>query len=181
MTKYSIQLDGREYNSIRRTENNAQGKNIFHTIDTLINAAIDNVKEEILLYVNISSKNSNQFVAAIGLGIPLNDVITIFTHPVIKELSKYRSFELDSNISIEGLKDKVRISKFRSSTGVSIDSLKKSIRKESQLSEEEIHALLGLYYNLTQIGDAIFDATNALSVLNKLPGTPQEISRVMAS
>lgn len=177
----SIELDSHNYNTIRRTENDKGARNIFHTIDTLINAAIDNVKEEILLHIDISAKNSNQFIAAIALGIPLNDVITIFTHPVIRDLGKKRTYELSKKLDIDGIAEKVSLSAFKDRKGLSIAALKDSIRNKKDLPIEQLEALLGAYYTLTEIGDALFDATMSLSILNKLPGTSQEMTRLVSS
>lgn len=57
---------------------------IWETLDALINAAIDNVKEQILYHLNLTDQTSNQFFAMLGFGVPIQDVTRFFRSPVIE-------------------------------------------------------------------------------------------------
>lgn len=61
--------------------------NIFETIDTVINLAIDNVKEQKLHILGITGTNANSFLNMIGMGIPLKVVSKIFKSPSIVKLN----------------------------------------------------------------------------------------------
>ena len=62
--------------------------NVFETIDTIINLAIDNVKEQKLFILGFTNSNATALLSAIGFGIPLNDVARIFNSEVVVEESK---------------------------------------------------------------------------------------------
>lgn len=65
------------------------GKPIYHvhsiweTLDALINAAIDNVKEQILYHLNLTDDTSNEFFAMLAFGVPVQDVTRFFQSPAI--------------------------------------------------------------------------------------------------
>jgi len=60
---------------------------IFETIDTIINLAIDNVKEQKLFTLGITNANANAYFSILSTGVPLNTVVKIFTDPTIESLS----------------------------------------------------------------------------------------------
>lgn len=63
---------------------------IWETLDSIINAAIDNVKEQILYHLNITDLTSNQFFSMIGLGIPLPTAVRFMKQPIIDQGQKRR-------------------------------------------------------------------------------------------
>lgn len=63
---------------------------VFETIDTIINLAIDNVKEQKLFTYGITSSNGNAFFTMLAMGVPLNTVVRFFTSPLVSRLSKNR-------------------------------------------------------------------------------------------
>lgn len=60
---------------------------IWDTLDSLINAAIDNVKEQIIALINLTTETSNEYFAGIFLGIPLDTMIRFMNSPVLFQLS----------------------------------------------------------------------------------------------
>lgn len=70
---------------VEATENT---KNIFETIDTVINLAIDNVKMQALPHLGITNANSNMFLSLIGMGVPETTVTKIFTTPIMASISE---------------------------------------------------------------------------------------------
>jgi hypothetical protein len=77
---------------------------VWETLDALINAAIDNVKEQILYHLNLTDATSNEFFSMVATGIPIQDVTRFFQSPIIvhgidqKLLSKSKLSELSSLI-----------------------------------------------------------------------------------
>jgi hypothetical protein len=63
-------------------------KNVFETIDTIINLAIDNVKMQKLHILGITNNNANLFLTFLGFGFPLNTVSRIFKTPAVTALSE---------------------------------------------------------------------------------------------
>ena len=67
---------------------------ITETIDSLINAAIDTVKEQILPIIGITNNTGGIAVSLIAMGIPVNDVIRVLKQPIIAEINKTSSYSL---------------------------------------------------------------------------------------
>lgn len=88
--KHKIRIDKGVYDSLSRTERvYKEGKfedviegyrpvNVFETLDTIINLAIDNVKEQKLNFLGITNDNANVFIAGVSLGIPLKTLVLMF-------------------------------------------------------------------------------------------------------
>lgn len=103
-----LRINGGVYDSFSRTERVRQGGewsdvtvasrpvNIFETLDTILNLAIDNVKEQKLSFLGITNNNANLYLSALAYGIPLNTVVRMFTSPVSKMLSSRGRITADS-------------------------------------------------------------------------------------
>lgn len=61
---------------------------IWQGIDSLINAAIDNVKEQILSVINATDKTNNAIAAMVAYGIPMKKVSLFMKQPAIMDISK---------------------------------------------------------------------------------------------
>lgn len=70
--------------------------NIFETIDTIINLAIDNVKEQKLFVLGITNSNANTFLSMLAYGVPFQDVSRIFKTPVMHKLSENKRITQDT-------------------------------------------------------------------------------------
>lgn len=91
--KYAFKVDNVEVNTLQRNtikELSHKGKetNVFETIDTVINLAIDNVKEGKLSVLGITSVNANTYLTMLGMGVPLNIVSRIFKTPLLMEANE---------------------------------------------------------------------------------------------
>lgn len=94
---YHIDLDGNIYNGFSRyvikdgiLQDGNKGTprvTIWQNLDSMINAAIDHVKEQILNVINASQKTGNAFVSMVAMGIPIDKVSLFMTQPVIQEIS----------------------------------------------------------------------------------------------
>lgn len=88
---YRFKIDGADITGFTRSTRimgtNKATTNIFETIDTIINLAIDNVKEQKLHLLGITNANANVYLTMVGLGVPLNTVSRIFKTPVMSELN----------------------------------------------------------------------------------------------
>ena len=52
------------------------------TLDALLNLAIDNVKDQILAFLNITTKSANVTSLLLALGVPVNDFLTLSTSKI---------------------------------------------------------------------------------------------------
>lgn len=62
-------------------------------IDLFINAAIDNVKEQILSILNISNATGVGFMGGISIGMSINEIIRFTLQPIIKNVSEFKNFK----------------------------------------------------------------------------------------
>src|SRR5690606_27615306 len=62
-------------------------KQVWQRHDSNINAAIDNIKDQLLPVLGANTVNSNALSALIGMGFPLKSTIALFNHPLIKEIT----------------------------------------------------------------------------------------------
>lgn len=79
----SVSINGKKYDRIATRENRDKGKKIWEVLDTLINSAIDNVKEQVLQIINANNRNGNIMATMVAMGIPLQTVALIMRQPVI--------------------------------------------------------------------------------------------------
>lgn len=101
--KFRLIMNNHTFNGLSRNELNRDGTvkklfkgvagrelviNVFETIDTIINLAIDNVKEQKLFILGLTNSNANAMMTAISFGAPLNDVARLFNTDAIVQESK---------------------------------------------------------------------------------------------
>jgi hypothetical protein len=103
---YHIEINGKTYKGFDYYENiddiivNYDDKGnaikskptITESIDSLVNAAIDNVKEQILSIIGFTNNTGNVAVSMIAMGIPLNDIVLLMKQPIINLLNTETSF-----------------------------------------------------------------------------------------
>lgn len=90
--QYHFIVNGTPIESFTRDEivlvENQQPTNVFETIDSIINLAIDNVKEGKLHLLGITNSNSNAYLSMVGMGIPLSVTSRIFKTPALKNMNE---------------------------------------------------------------------------------------------
>jgi hypothetical protein len=92
------------YTSISEREYSAgnKGKKVWEILDTLINGAIDNVKEQALEIINATNQTGPSIALLIGLGVPLNDVALFMRQPVlVRELAFLRGKQRENWVKKE--------------------------------------------------------------------------------
>jgi len=104
--KLVIEIDDVPYNKLGREEVHSKasiaagthldkdGKpfKVSETLDALINAALDNVKEQILSMINLSNNTAEAFIGMLSMQIPLFTVSKYMITPAIKEVSEHRKY-----------------------------------------------------------------------------------------
>lgn len=91
VTKAPINLLGLSFNRLTEFHVDEQGNKTdvptWLTLDALINAAIDNVKEQILPGINASGLTSNAIVALTGLGVPIKTTVLMMRQSAIEQMN----------------------------------------------------------------------------------------------
>jgi hypothetical protein len=115
---YHIELDGKTYEGYDYYENtkevlvsyDSEGNPVYkkpsitETIDSLVNAAIDNVKEQILPVIGFTNNTGGAAVSMIAMGIPLNQVVLTMLQPAVNTLNRYNSYSIGYSAALSDLK-----------------------------------------------------------------------------
>lgn len=162
-------------------------------LDSLLNAAIDNVKEQILGNLNINGTTINFTTVSLALGIAEKDVVSILQHPLVLELSKRANKTLGIN-ELKGLIKKEAETEFKNYDFKSeyarknfLDSIKSKVDPSKTFSEylsdikgntsEYIAALalLDFMSDIGKIGEDVSSMATLLNILKEMPRFPKDI------
>lgn len=209
--KNHINIDDVIYGSISREEiyneeDTAAGKNldkddkpfkISETLDALINAALDNVKEQILSIINLSNNTAESFIAMISMGIPLNTVAKYMITPAIRQVSDSRKFKdgmasakstLNLKIAEKFLEGEKAISKEeldakRAEVKVTVKGLNELVvTPYDKMTGEQLllqEKLLQDFAKAQKVGAYLNHITKETKILKELPVTQEEIADKM--
>lgn len=147
----------------------------WQTLDTLINLAIDNVKDQALNKFRINSKNANIVSVLFGLGIPVADFALLSGTSIWRRISSDEFKNLD-----EGLK---KLAEEFYGAGLYQDlkgTLKEGFQDRKVLSFEELDRFLELEatpesLEYKQIGVSILEALHKWNSLGKYTKTVSEV------
>lgn len=101
-------------------------------IDLFINAAIDNVKEQILPILNISNVTGIGFMGGISVGMSVNEVVRFTLQPILKYASEFKNFKNDY-VSIKTFLRKQITNKIEELLKENNNDLQKTIKKLSEM------------------------------------------------
>ena len=103
ITPFIYEVDGVPYSELVRYEKRPDGSKskytIWQTMDSIINAAIDNAKEQILNIINMNQATASTFYTMIGNGVPLHTAVRILLQPSVKEAARLYPGDLPKGIS----------------------------------------------------------------------------------
>ena len=92
ITPFIYEIDGVAYGELVRYEKRPDGSKskytIWQTMDSVINAAIDNAKEQILNIINMNQATASAFYTMIGNGVPLHTAVRLLLQPSMREASR---------------------------------------------------------------------------------------------
>lgn len=172
---------------------------IWETFDSLINACIDNVKEQIVYLLNLTSQTANQYFAMLSLGIPLQTVVRFMNQPVLYDLA-IQSKLSDANLATLQRDIVKAIAYSRENVTLKKEDVTDYLKKLKEeyvltditdeamtlasqaywqndkniwaLSDEQLLMQLNVidqFKKLSEIGDALFEGSKVLNVLRKFP------------
>ena len=159
---------------------------ITETIDSLVNAAIDNVKEQILPVIGFTNNLGSAAVALVSMGIPLKQVILSTTQPaslLISQANSYNRGYINARTAIlEQLqKDKIlteteleEIFEKASELKITEKALEKAYGKTlDTMSKDELILQLAVLKQIIgkaeNIGECLNVASSAYGILKKVP------------
>ena len=177
---------------------NQDGKKLSEVFSILINAAVDNAKEQILSVINMSTANANAFLTLVGSGLSLKSVVTIMRQPLIRDLSdlaRINSYAIEDKRTY--LRDQLGISKQQQNEMVAGTELSDELIRhylayesmndaESKLEGDELKqcyahqlATLDLFEKAQDIGQAAFSMSRALGIIQNNQPSVEDMQNVM--
>jgi len=194
----AFKIGDNEYTGITRKDKD--GNWIWDTIDSMINAAIDNVKEQILEVINANANTANIFTAMIGSGVPVNTAVKLMITPTMLEFSESNSKNSfnESNTAKDTIKDKMKelartelgvedtsdnanaFQKYLQSLTLTEEGLDKllaanlssisDLEGNPELAKIQLAAYAQLI-KINKIGENLFEMSQFLSIVKELPNT----------
>lgn len=174
---------------------------IWESLDSLINAAIDNVKEEIIYLINLNNSTANPYFAGIGMGVPMNSMVRLMGQPFLKYLIDTKKGSSIKEEDIKRLKTRLvrsyiandpelvdneeAIKDFKKVTASSAEVYDDTLTRAAQnanvnnlsvfrLSQEDKLVqiqALNVYLKLHEIGESVFTGANASSIMRTIATT----------
>jgi hypothetical protein len=103
ITPFIYEIDGVAYGELVRYEKRPDGSKskytIWQTMDSVINAAIDNTKEQILNIINMNQATASAFYTMVGNGVPLHTAVRLLLQPSMREASRLYPGDLSKGIA----------------------------------------------------------------------------------
>lgn len=177
------------------TEQDHEGGNLWAQLDSFINTAVDNVKDQYLSLMNATDKTGPAFIAAKAMGMPLKEVIRMMRQPVIRMFSEQQG---GKQTSMDNLK-KAIVAHAETLTkedgtpllasGLGYSDLRNALKDnkvelntkylDSQLGSETLGttpaelahqiAVLDRFEKVNQIGQDLSTFSSAISILQNMP------------
>lgn len=206
--RHTIKIDGVTYDKLRMFD--TDGNKVSDTMDSLVNASIDNVKEQIIYDINYNGSTGNPYAVLLQHGIPIESVVVTFIQPKIKEVadmpgsSAYAIRKITSEFKnkLEKYLGELDVDYYVSKKGIDLDKLKKiaDIQKkdpdvidtlfsnlDNNIKVSESESLLKEQYNLLQFMTGVYDIaeydkkiSDALGVINGIPVFYYEQRKMLA-
>lgn len=194
-THKALKIDGVTFDSLEVMEKVGKGEEAWLTlelIDTLLNAATDNTKEQILPMINTNLKTIRPVLAMVSMGVPMWKIALIMNQPAVKEISKYKQWG-DALLTInrkllDGTKYDPKVESNEPITdyvsenyNITQENLKTGLTKSfKDLTENEKlfqYILLRQLDAANHVGNSISKLATTLSFWNDMSSLPEDILR----
>lgn len=146
--KTAITLNGVTYDSFK------DELSLWENLDAFLNAAIDNIKEQVLHVFNLNQDTIPAFIAGISMGINLETLTNLFTQDVIKTILQTKGYKNNPahELIIEKIKSKLNIT-----------SVKSKVDNKKAL-EEEVKPAVVEELNGVSVADALSKEDNKATI-----------------
>jgi len=194
-----MEMEGVPYTELAMKEKDSKG--VIHTIsdtfDALINAALDNVKEQILPIINLTNNTVKGYFGMLAVGMPLDFVVKQMLTPGIKNLSTARNMKFtlgETRTLVAGMiaadpktatMTPEALSEFKGNvrfTEEALDNLvKKSLEEDFSIDKLTVEELiiqekaLTNFASANDLGEEIGKAAKATKILKQIPVAQEEI------
>jgi hypothetical protein len=190
-------FNGKTFDSLSDFEYNRAGvvteHTIWETMDSLLNAAIDNVKEQILPIINANKITGNSLSIMIASGVPLNTAVLFLRQPAVMALSSYPNAErgmadlaskLRAALSAETKEKQLQNKDYLDSTielvDLNEDNMAEYVKRYPDVTtfnpadlvdEQIIHQLkvLETFRTLYSLGEDLGSLSRALGIVQNIP------------
>lgn len=198
LSNTSFEFLGGTYDKLERYSKESKPRLITEIMDALVNASVDNVKEQILGAINATRITAPIMSFMVATGVPLNDVVLLTTQPVMWSLSQLKSASttaLNNLPYLKELKEKVKdlATEEELSTPLTKEdldlaystklkrayTLKEVVESDNKALITAQYKVLLKYQELLPFANAITTTTTALKPLNDYPATIQDIEKVL--
>lgn len=161
----SFQIDDVIYSGLAKMDS---AKENFVTVifDGLINAAIDNLKEQLLPYIKVNSLTGSAMVGLVAAGVPINTVVKILSHPVLAPLNTGKVHRVQNFFRDMDEKYDVNDSQL-----LSID-----LNDTSDITSEKIY---NIFKKATKIGEDIRALSDFMNIIRSVPVFSEDIDNVL--
>ena len=180
-TAQHFTIDGFEYSQITNKDKSDKQSQISVTLGWMVNAAIDNVKEQILSVINMNLNTGNLWIGLTAAGVPFHTAVKLMTQSYIVEMAQSKKVTVAAlETLLSSIESKIKkmdpeYSKVVRINPVTItsDSLNANIGesfKTDNMTKEELISVantLALLIKGSQIGEDIFTATQATTFLQE--------------
>jgi len=207
---FKFEIDGVTYSELSRYEKHPGNKfsknTIWATMDSIVNAAIDNAKEQILNIINMNQATASMFYVMIGTGVPAHTAARILLQPAVREAARLNPKDFskgasqvremlqkkiaESNYSekeLDKMSEDIKITSKKLSKGVRRTSpkLKNTLDKQLgstvpdllfQLQVLELLSPQGNKRGLNKFGGDLSKVASVLNILRKMPSNHEELT-----
>lgn len=205
---FSFEIDGVSYSELSRYEKHPGNKfsknTIWATMDSIINASIDNAKEQILNIINMNQATASMFYVMIGTGLPLHTAVRILLQPSVREAARLNSKDFSKGAAEvrDMIRSKIAESNYtpeqleKLDTKINSKKLSKAIRRTSPKLKNDLNKRLGstvpdLMFQLqvlellspegnkrglSKFGTDLTKVAKTLNVLRKIPSNHEELT-----
>ncbi len=150
----------------------------WQLLDALVNAAIDNLAEQILPTINANQRTASAILGGVIIGIDIKILTLLMNQSIIKELSNVNYSKLIQRELKKLSKDKQN--ELDKNDTVSVKELRDNFSNQSPSSEFNVK-VLRLFNKLSTAGEGINEMSGAIVPLKKIPTTFAEIEQVFDS
>lgn len=182
----TIKYDNEDYSILEQREkaDTWKGRTIWEIYDTLINGAIDNVKEQVLEIINATNNTGALFCTLLTTGLPLNDVVLLMRQPImVKEFNSSRNTK-SIKLKLETELGKRLINKDTKGEVTSIElatALGENQTDYTKLTNASLlvqYKTLNIMLSIQEASNAISNTASALNVLRDFEPVMSKVEEV---
>lgn len=157
-------------------------KPMWQSLDSLLNAAIDNVKEQIIPFINATDATGNPLSVMLAMGIPLEVAVSVMTQPSIVELARLKprktTVEIDNirkqiltKLNLESLDNITEVLDTKKLYEISISgkTFEELIKSGTEEELKFQYAVLTQFRKMVELGDDLQKVSSIANLVKEIP------------